>query len=274
MKRKTIFRDSDIVAFCLATKDSNRIHDPEFMRTRGKRVIVPGMFAFSSAAALDPEILKRGPGYIKVLFSTLLSSGDFVTLKAERDLLESHVVRLSALNKKDTLMSSDDFTRMENREAPFGHTVQGNLHSLPVEPWQTERFAQLIGTADRDTTNFLFAVAYASHALHLSIDHPETEVEQEIDHLINGNSRIAPFYHTLEIAIPGPMPRFDFRGTICYRIHFERERQFKLYTANVSCESGGRQLFYSRYSLMGIPQMIIMRMAKDILHPRMHVPEQ
>ena len=63
-QKKIIFRDQEIVEFCNATKDSNEIHNPEFMQHVGKRVIVPGMFALSHTLNLAAGHLKTKVNYI------------------------------------------------------------------------------------------------------------------------------------------------------------------------------------------------------------------
>jgi hypothetical protein len=262
-QKKIIFRDQEIIEFCQATQDNNEIHNPEFMRNVGKRVIVPGMYALSHTINLDAGHLKTKVNYIKVLFNSLLSSGDFATLCTIPNLQDPFEVRLSAINHKDTLTSANEYTRMSFREHGFEEKYQGLLCRLPIEPGQVETFARLVGTADPDVGNFLFAVAYASQALHYRIDNPEMEIEFEIDRVINGNSKISPFYKSLEIEIPSPFPTFIPSASIDYFIHFEREKERKLYTAHLRCECNGLIIFHSRYKLVGISDMIILRMAKD-----------
>jgi len=118
-EKKVIFTDAEIIEFCKATKDTNELHRPDFMGKMGKRVIVPGMFALSKTLVLDPEYLKTRVNYISVLFNTLLSSGDFATLSSSPVAGDPDVVRLSAINHKDTLASRDDYARMFKSERKF-----------------------------------------------------------------------------------------------------------------------------------------------------------
>ena len=266
MHKKFIFRDQEIVDFCLATKDTNDIHNPGFMEKMGKRVIVPGMFALSRTLNIDSGHLKTKANYIKVLFNSLLSSGDFATLAAVPVVDNPSEVRLSAINHKDTLTSKDEFTRMFYNTDLFTPYLNGIPRILPLNLKQIEIFSGLVGCNDTDVSNFLFAVAYASQALLSAIENPESEVEREIGLLISGDSKVSPFYQSLEIQIPEPFPVFTPRDKMEYYIHFERERANKLYTAHVRCESNGVRIFHSRYKLVGIPDIIILRMAKD-LHP-------
>ena len=262
--KKIIYTDAEIVEFCKATKDTNELHHPGYMGRMGKRVIVPGMFALSKTISLNTEYLKTRANYIKVIFNTLLSSGDFATLSAEPDMKDPDIMRLSAVNHKDTLASADEFSKMMNAEGGLDKEFHGILRCLEVEPWQIESFKRLVGTSDDEYAHFQFAVSYASHALLKSIDEPETEVEQEIDRLINGKSQISPFYQSLEIYIPSPFPVYTPGRTLDYFIHFEREKTMRLYSAYVRCESDGTVIFRSKYKLMGIPDRIILRMAKDM----------
>jgi hypothetical protein len=265
-QKKMIFRDDEIIEFCRATLDTNEIHDPEFMASLGRRVIVPGMFALAQTVNLEAGFLKNHARSLRVLFNSLLSSGDFVTLCSMIPHEDPSEIRLSAINHKDTLTSKDNYTRLSVKVAGFRTNFQGLPHPLEVSREQVRKFSALIGATDPDVVNFLFSVSYASQALLKSIDHPQNEVEEEIDNMINKNTGISPFYHTLEILIPAPFPVFDPVGTLDYFIHYEREKPFKLYAAYVRCEKDGIVIFQSQYKLIGIADKIILRMAKEIKH--------
>lgn len=265
-QKKIIFTDSEIVEFCKATKDTNELHNPEFMGKMGKRVIVPGMFALSRTVNLSADLLKSQVNVIKVLFNSLLSSGDFVTLCIISNPEDPCEVRLSAINHKDTLASKDDYTRMFRSDRGFENFIEGILHRINVNSQQIQSFTRLIGANDPDVANFLFAVSYGSQALLNAIDYPETEIEKEIDGAINRNSKVSPFYQSLEIHIPSPFPVFIPGLPIDYFIHYERETAFKLYVAHVRCEIAGKIIFHSQYKMGGIPDLVILRMAKDA-HP-------
>ena len=265
-QKKIIFRDAEIIEFCRATRDTNEIHDPVCMSRLGKRVIVPGMFALSQTVALSGDFLKNQARSLKVLFNSLLSSGDFVTLCAGSSPEDPSEIRLSAINHRNTLTSNDEYTRLSGKEIEFTHKEGGILRKLEVDREKVEKFRQLIGTEDTDIARFLYSVAFASQALLQCIDKPLTEVEQEIDQVINKSSNISPFYHTLEIQIPAPFPVFEPSGTLDYSIHFERKKPFKLYIAHVRCEHQGNLIFRAEYKLIGIADRIILRMAKPVTH--------
>jgi hypothetical protein len=265
-QKKIIFRDAEIIEFCRATLDTNEIHDPCFMANLGKRVIVPGMFALSQTVNLSAGFLKNHASSLKVLFNSLLSSGDFVTLCTTPFDENSTEVRLSAINCKDTLTSNNEYTRLSVRETGFSTDHEGILRRLEVQPAQVASFRKLIDAGDKEVADFLFAVSYASQALLMSIKDPVTDVEREIGQTISKNSCISPFYHTLEIRIPKPFPVFEPAGALDYFIYFEREKPLKLYGAYVRCEHNGMLIFQSHYKLVGIADRIILRMAKEIKH--------
>ncbi len=267
-QRKLIFKDSDIVEFCKATRDTNEIHDPIFMGKIGKRVIVPGMLALSSTVSLVSEFVKSEANMIKVLFNSLLSSGDFVTLAATPEVSDPFIIRLSAFNHKDTFTSREDFTKICRCTITENFPEQGTMVKIPVLKEQVESFCRLTDSPDPDISNFLFAVAYASQGLMMIISDPCTDVEKEIDELINGDNNVSPFYQSLEIFIPPVFPSKMNPGTLDYTIYFEREKRNKLYTAHVTCKQQERLIYHSRYTLVGISDSIILRMAKDIRHPR------
>ncbi len=263
-QKKIIFRDTEIIEFCRATLDTNEIHDPLVMAKLGKRVIVPGMFALSQTVNLSAGFLKNHAKSLKVLFNSLLSSGDFVTLCASSNDDNPSEIRLSAINCKDTLTSNNEYSRLSVKETRFKTDYKGILHRLKVKLEQVRKFMQLIGAEDKDVAHFLFAVSYASQALLRSISQPETEIEKEIDETISKNTSISPFYHTLDIHIPTPFPVFDPVGELDYFIHFEREKPCKLYVAYVRCEHNGMLIFQAHYKLVGIADKIILRMAKEV----------
>lgn len=263
-KKKIIFRDTEIVEFCHATLDTNEIHDPLFMAKLGKRVIVPGMFALSKTVNFSADFLKNHAKSLKVLFNSLLSSGDYVTLCTSSSNDHPSEIRLSAIYYRDTLASNEEYTRLSVKETVFNTNHKGILRRLEVKPEQVRKFTQLIGAEDKDVAHFLFAVSYASQALIRSIDQPETEVEKEIDETINKNSIFSAFYRTLDIRIPNPFPVFDPVAELDYFIHFEREKLCKLYGAYVRCEQYGKLIFQGHYMLVTIANQVILRMAKTI----------
>jgi acyl dehydratase len=265
-QKKVIFRDAEIVEFCRATHDTNEIHDPVFMAKLGKRVIVPGMFALSQTVNLSGDFLKNHARSLKVLFNSLLSSGDFITLSSSSFESNPSEIRLSAINCKDTLTSKEEYTRLSVEKTGFNSENRGILRRLEVTGEQVDKFMQLIKAEDKDVAHFLFAVSYASQALFRCITDPETDIEKEIDETISRNTCISPFYHSLEILIPVTFPVFNPVGGLDYFIHFEREKPGKLYGAYVRCQHNGMLIFSSHYKLVGIADRIILRMAKEIKH--------
>lgn len=263
MKKRIIFTDPSIVSFCRATRDGNEVHDPAFMESIGKRVIVPGMYAFACAVNLSAEFIKQEARHIYVCFNTLLSSGDFADLSAVPEEANPGRIRLSAVNHRDTLASKDAYTHIERTDDPWVPQEGGSVISLEVSSEQVRTFAALTGCTDPDVQGFLFSVAYASQALYNRIPAAETEVEHEIDLLINGESKVSPFYHQLEIFLPERFVPLSPDRLIDYRILFGRERKNRSYIANLQCEQDGRILYRSVYKLVGIPDAIILRMAKN-----------
>lgn len=265
-QKKKIFGDEEIVEFCRATLDTNEIHDPEFMATLGKRIIVPGMFALSQTVNLSADFLRNHAKSLKVLFNSLLSSGDFVTLCSFPSKGIHREVRLSAINCRDTLTSTNEYTRLSVKKTSFKSVHKGLLRKLEVRPEQVETFKRLIECTNLDVAHFLFAISYASQALLKSIKEPKTEIEVEIGETISRNHCISPFYHSLDINIPTPFPVFNPEDHLDYYVHFEREKPLKLYSAFVRCEHRGLLIFNAHYKLVGVADRVILRMAKEIKH--------
>jgi|GEM_PF-1424161 len=263
-QKKVVFREQEIVEFCKATKDTNQIHDPEVMGGLGKHVIVPGMFALSFTMNLSADFLRTKANTISVFFNSLISSGDLVTLSALPDPECSDEIRLSAVHEKDTLTSKVDYSRIYHKPPDQGSDHPWILRRSVVSEDQVKKFASLIEATDNDVAQFLFAIAYASNALLFSIRNPMTQVEAEIDQLINTDQGISPFYHKLEILFPEEFPVFTIKDSMDYFIHFEREKKNRLYVAHVRCENNGKIIFHAKINLMGIADQLIIRMAKQI----------
>jgi acyl dehydratase len=69
------FTDMQVVEFCRATCDWNTIHNPEFMASRGKHVVVPGMFLFALIVDLLYTRVGRTFDSFRVYFNSVISTG-------------------------------------------------------------------------------------------------------------------------------------------------------------------------------------------------------
>ena len=263
-QKKVVFGEKEIIEFCSVTKDTNQIHNPEIMAGLGKQVIVPGMLALSFIINLSAEFLKTKANAVSVHFNSFINSGDTVILGSLTIPGLPGEIKLSAIHKEDTLASKDGYSRIHSQLPDSFLNHQGSLQRIEVTNEQVEKFSSLIGATDPDVARFLFAVAYASHALLKCIRHPKTEVEKEIDQLINSDRGVSPFYHALRIGFPSEFPVFNPEGSLDYFVHFEREKKNRLYIAHLRCECSGKIVFHARYNLKGIADAVIIRMAKEI----------
>ncbi len=264
MHKKVNFTDQSIVDFCKITRDDNLIHNPEIMNLKGKQVVVPGMFIFAIAANMASEHPIK-INSIKVFFSSMISRGDEISIGFEP---YKNGVRLMAMNSKDCLSLNESHSLATYEyQLPLFDTTEGRMQSLKVEPWQMEVFSKLTGTHDAHITSYLFAIAYASKALNLSINDPKTEVEEEIYRLIRPElnpARTAPFYQSLNICFPKEKQEIEGNGTIDYTIYYIREKAHRSYIANVHCSQNGKTIYYSSYKMIAIPERLILRMFKDL----------
>lgn len=267
-QKKVVFGDSEIVEFCRTTLDTNEIHDPAYMETLGKRVIVPGLFVLSKTAVLSADFLKNHARSLKIHFNSLISSGDLVTLRSSSLKNNPLEVRLSAILRKDTMTSRDEYTRLSVKDTGFRSPRNGTFRNLEIKQGQVEKFMQLISTGDGDIGHFLFAISYASQALLRIINEPETEIEAEIKDFLTRNPGISPFYYAIEIHIPQPFPVLNPSGALDYFVQFEREKAFKLYNAILRCEHHGILVFAANYKIMAIACGVLHRMAKEVKRHR------
>ncbi len=142
----------------------------------------------------------------------------------------------------------------------------GTLHSLEVIPQQIRAFTELTKIQDSVVARFFFSVAYASMALFSAIRNPITEIEKEINLLLDKSrnpAQLSPFYQSLEIFIP-PNPKILFpKGKIEYHVHLIRKNKHRLYVAHLRCMQSEDLIFQAKYDLISIPDRLIMRMIKD-----------
>jgi len=264
MKFDYTFSNSDIVQFCKSTFDFNPVHDPDYMSSKGKRVIVPGMMLFSKVATLLFGTVGTALDTYKILINSIISANETVTLGFEDG--PDNQKYLFAINRHDTFSNGSDRSKVYLRKTTVEHPDVGSLVSLPVEQWQLDTFGKVIGCQNAILRDFLFGIAYASHALFHCIEQPQNEVEWEIHSFLDktqNSNQISPFYQTLEIFLPpNPIP-LKPQMPIDYKIHIEREVVGKVYIAHVKCEQQGALLYHSVYRLMAIPDRLILRMAKD-----------
>lgn len=262
MLKSVHFTDYSIQDFCRITLDDNHIHNPDFMSPMGKQVVVPGMFIFAIAAKLAAAHVSK-IRHIHVLFGSMISRGDAVRIGYE---VVEDGIRLLAVNGDDCLSIRDEHSVASIYPRVHEISSDGRIQQLRIEEKQLDRFHQLTGEADKAVNDFLFAVAYASKALNMSIGDPYTETETEINKLIDTSvnpARSAPFYQTLDIHLPEKGVSID-SGQIDYAISYIREKKNRSYLAHAHCSQNGQTIYHSVYRMIAIPERLILRMFKDL----------
>ncbi len=262
MLKSVNFTDKSIQDFCRITLDDNHIHNPDFMSPMGKQVVVPGMFIFAIAAKLAAAHVSK-IRHIHVLFGSMISRGDAVRIGYE---MFEDGIRLLALNGEDCLSIRDEHSVASIYAKEHEISSGGRIQKLRIEEKQLDKFHHLTGEADKAVNDFLFAVAYASKALNMSIGDPYTETEAEINTLIDTSvnpARSAPFYQTLDIHLPEKGVSID-SGQIDYAISYIREKKNRSYLAQAHCSQNGQTIYHSVYRMIAIPERLILRMFKDL----------
>ncbi|HSV87060.1 MAG TPA: hypothetical protein VLH61_00300 [Bacteroidales bacterium] len=265
MKLEYVFTDNQVVTFCKATCDVNPVHDPDYMYSREKRVIVPGMMLFSKVATMLFGAVGTSLDTYKILINSIVSTNETIVLGYE-DGPENEKY-IFAINKQDSFSFGKERSKVYLRNFPVEFPQSGRIQSLPVEKWQLVDFGKVIDCQNVILRDFLFGIAYASNALFKSISNPVTEVEKEINNFLDKSKnpdQVSPFYQSLEIFLPPDPNPLKSNRTIDYFIQFEREVAGRVYLAKVRCEQEGSVLYHSEYRLVAIPDKIILRMAKSL----------
>lgn len=261
------FTDKQVVEFCRATCDWNTIHNPEFMASKGKHVVVPGMFLFALIVDLLYARVGRTFDSFRVYFNSVISTGEPVQMGYDESSGGNGERFLFAMNGRDSFTMKDERSRVYRRECNIGYLTEGHYRNMAITPEQYDTFKRLVGCHDDAMAGFLFAVAYASPALTRTINEPITEPEREINRLLDraeNPDRVSPFYQSLDIYLPEKPEILKPQGEINYRVHFVREKFNRVYIAHVQCEQEGRVIYRSEYKLIAIPDRLILRMAKDL----------
>jgi hypothetical protein len=265
VKQDYVFTDQQVHIFCKATKDFNPVHNPLYMQSKGKRVVVPGMLLFSKVATMLFGAVGTSLNSYRILINSIVSTNEEIILGFEDGPNGDRYI--FAINHQDSFSHKDERSRVYQRESEKAFCNDGNYWPLPIDNWQLQDFGEVIGCNNIILRDFLFGIAYASNALFKCIDNPVTEVEREINILLDKTknpSQVSPFYQSLEIFLPNnPIPLVP-SGKIDYLIHYEREKKDRVYVAYVRCEQDGQVLYHSEYKLVAIPDRLILRMARDM----------
>lgn len=267
MKQQVVFSESMVVSFCQATADDNPIHDPNYMYAQNKGVVVPGMLLFSTIINHLYQRTQECYNYYRLIFGNVICANEKVDLGYTPNLEKPEHKYLFAINGHDSFSTKLERSVAIKNGKGLNLLPNGIDRRLSYCSSQLETFRKLTNSVNHSLADFLFTIAYASAALFKSIREPLTEVEEEINRLLDKTvnpDQVSPFYQTLEIY----RTRFDSElsneGTIDYNIRFEREKQNKVYVAHVVCSQNTKVLYHSIYKLVAIPDKLIMRMVKGV----------
>jgi len=259
-----VFSDPTVVNFCQATADDNPIHDPNYMNSQNKGVVVPGMLLFSTVVNFLHKKTGDYYNYYKLIFGNVICTNEKVDMGFEND---GEMKYLYAINGHDSFSTKKERSLVLRNGKSKGFTTDGIVRTMHYEQSQLETFRSLTQNFNKVLSDFLFAIAYASAALLKAIREPLTEVEREINKLLNKTinpEQVSPFYQTLEVFRTIPHTELNPQGSIDYNVRFEREKLNKTYTAHVVCQQNGKVFYHSIYKMVAIPDKLIMRMVKGL----------
>jgi hypothetical protein len=267
MEKRFCFSNKSVVEFCRATADDNPIHNPEIMHNQNKGVVVPGMLLFSSIASLLHELTNDYYNYFKLVFGNVVCTNEDVELKVTTNPNNEDEKFLQAINGHDLFSTKKERSYATNTNSPLTFELDGVTRTLKYNKKQLNVFRSISSCVNKTLSDFLFAIAYASAALFKSIREPITDVEVEINQLLDKNlnpKQVSPFYQDLEIYRPGGFEGLNSDGELQYNVNFQREVKNRLYSAKVACIHNGSVLYYSIYKLVAIPDKLILRMVKNL----------
>jgi len=237
-----VFDAEEIQEFCLATEDSNALHDPEKMHGLGKKVIVPGMLIFSSTAYIASKYLESKANYLRAIFNSPLSeneefrqflvwtdSDNEITLGAEtkeKSLLSKEQIKIpasglanysfeNALLKKNLYKKNDWYSCMRSYhhgskayrcEVANTFNFQGAKREYKIDIKKVLAFGNMISKGEKknpDAELLLYSIAYSSHVLLESVIDPFPE-ERALAESFGGPKKILPVYESLEIYFKHP----------------------------------------------------------------------
>jgi len=259
-----VFSDPVVVNFCQATADDNPIHDPNYMNSQNKRVVVPGMLLFSTVVNFLHKKTGDYYNYYKLIFGNVICTNEKVDMGFETD---GEMKYLYAINGHDSFSTKNERSLVLRNVKSTEFSANGIVRTMQYKQSQMETFRSLTQNFNKALSDFLFAIAYASAALLKAIREPLTEVEREINRLLNKSinpEQVSPFYQTLEVFRITPHAELNPQGSIDYNVRFEREKLNKTYTAHVVCQQNGKVFYHSIYKLVAIPDKLIMRMVKGL----------
>ncbi|MBR9677391.1 MaoC family dehydratase [Candidatus Woesearchaeota archaeon] len=283
-KHKT-YKNSDILDFCNITGDNHFFHDPEFMKNRGKKPIIPGIQVLLTAIALEEEKLSSNqPAYLEANFGNMLFPGSIIRHQA----VEGHNPGNTYFTAQTTntegptkdLLTSED--KHGNKEKTYLQTnsklvsiiedLEGRTHAYLIDRGLEKYFASTLGLKDPKTIRLLYSIALASNAIintgrdiqnDEAIKALRTEDESELaKRLMDTKREPLPAYTSLSLTLPEQDTKpGDDRLVYTVRTEFMPE---KTGTFDVQCEQNGNLLFQGTYNITLIPKKVLFRMAEHL----------
>ncbi|MBI2142188.1 MaoC family dehydratase [Candidatus Woesearchaeota archaeon] len=267
MTYEIAFSDSQIVAFCRATRDSNRLHNPEFMAEHGKRAIVPGMMTLAYSLSLavaqygSDRTALSGIRSIDAQFGQVHSSGEelgFDVVREDRDGLET-VVNSYKTGESGGL-SQMRSVRVSGASYDIG--VKGSSMQASFSAEEIGQFSAATGAVSAEAAGFLYALSFSSGALFSRLGEPQTDSEKEIASLLARG--IVPVYLSLRFSVPNGIRQVN-AGHVDYFLGIDGRSGGKGYAIRLQCSQAGEVLFRAEFSTRTVHEgIIIERMAANL----------
>jgi len=197
MENAGVITRRDIVDFCKITKDSNPIHDPEYMAQYDKEPIVPGLFTLITAAAYSDNLLINPFKPVFPIDNELYLNIDFTgkLLSANQKIITGSYANYAARKTSEDLCDwilyadgrdKDYLKSVEDGKGSRLYFRKPRIFKLPelqvkcsFEFEDIEKFAELIQS--KTYLPFWFSIAGTSYALIESMQKIPTIIQSKID---------------------------------------------------------------------------------------------
>ena len=253
--RVKVYTPTNLKRFGKVSGDDNFLHNPNYMKKRGKHAIVHGMLLFTETAALSGAYLSKAPANTEVYFGSPASPKEELNLKTTET---EGGLELSVMRGDENLLAINGHVSRIQYDAHSleTHTTRTILSQIDLKRFK--RFRSLVRAAP-EVAPLLYAMALGSSAIHNCIYTPQTEPEKEMAKALSSGT--LPVFTALHFYTTGQVP--DLNKTLEFKAGIEKEE--KLHRLDVACYQGERLIYsashHSRPTSLGV---ILKRMAKNL----------
>lgn len=264
MNTKYSFSDEEISSFCELTKDTNLLHNLEFMSEQGKRPIVPGMMNIAYFMSHLPKDTESSQTHI-FSFNDVMSSEEGSSLYIGQ---EAHnLIASSTKYEGDKAMKEFmHFIFSPHKILPSSNKDQDSIQVV-TNPlfYSMGGFEEMFLFGERNMSMYALAIAQSSGAL-LDGLHQVPELSDLVENMKiderTGTPRILPAYTEIQIVKEQGIPEINGNAPLIYIIQARKEGKRDL---EIDFECRQDKLIYTaRANLKILPFRAVLRAAADL----------